>query len=186
MSDMSAPTDPIPSPDEPDHSEFGMRGKLPPARIAQMRELVEHTIRPYKRIGAELGVSASTVSRYATEGGWRRPPGAALPARIARHRDKTTEKLWKLTARHAASLEEQDPELTRRSLQPLASLTRALGAITPKAVAPAPEEDIAPEKPRRTLNELYAELVGHLERIDREEGEYWERFDWFFKDGGGI
>jgi predicted transcriptional regulator len=152
-----------------------------------MRALVERTAWSYRRIGAELGIAPATVWRYAVDGQWQRPPGAALPARIARHRDKTTEKLWKLAARHASALEEQDPEVTRQSLQPLASLTRALGTLSPKPGAgPAPEEELRPEKPPRSLNELRDELVAHLERIDREEGMYWERFDWNFKDGGGI
>ncbi|MFC4175416.1 hypothetical protein ACFOYU_25655 [Microvirga sp. GCM10011540] len=166
-----------------------LREKLSPARVTQLRELVEGTTKSYKRIGAELGVSPSTISRYATDGEWRRPPGAALPARIARHRDKTTEKLWKLTARHVEALEEQDVELTRRSLQPLASLTRALGALTPAKIPAAPLEpghDASPEKPTRTIHELRDELAAHLERIEREEAEYWDRHAWHFENGAGI
>lgn len=151
-----------------------------------MRALVEGSTWSYRRIGAELGVAPATVWRYAVDGQWLRPPGAALPARIARHRDKTTEKLWKLAARHAAALEEQDPEATRQSLQPLASLTRALGTLSPKpGPGPAPEEP-HPGKPPRSIHELRDELAAHLERIDREEAEWWDRHAWHFEHGGGI
>ncbi len=169
----------------PSGSEAGAR--LPAARIAEMRALVEGSTWSYRRIGAELGVAPATVWRYAADGQWRRPPGAALPARIARHRDKTTEKLWKLAARHASALEEQDPEVTRQSLQPLASLTRALGTLSPKpGSGPAPEEEIPPEKPARSIHELRDELAAHLARIDREEAEWWDRHAWHFEHGAGI
>ncbi|MGO4573465.1 hypothetical protein [Microvirga sp. 2TAF3] len=174
--------------DEP-FSNPASREKLTPARIAEMRGLVEGTTRSYKRIGAELGISASTVSRYATQGEWRRPPGAALPARIARQRDKVTEKLWKLTARHAKALEDQPIELIQDSLQPLASLTRALGGLSKHVpVAPAAEDHYPDEdaRPPRSIHELRDELAAHLERIEREEGEGWSRFDWWFEHGGGI
>jgi AcrR family transcriptional regulator len=153
-----------------------------------MRDLVEGTTRSYKRIAAEVGVSASTVSRYATDGGWRRPPGAALPARIARQRDKVTERLWSLTAQHAKALKAQPLEQARRSLQPLASLTRALGGLDkhPSRLPMADEMDPDPPRPTRTINELRDELAAHLARIEKEEGEFWDRFDWFFRDGEGI
>jgi hypothetical protein len=49
-----------------------------------MRDWVECTKKSFKEIGREIGVSASTVSRYAAEGGWQRPTGAAPPPRILR------------------------------------------------------------------------------------------------------
>ena len=72
--DPAAPDGPAPSP---------IRDKLPPERVALMRDWVECTGKSFKRIGRELGVSASTISRYAAEGGWKRPTGAAPPPRIA-------------------------------------------------------------------------------------------------------
>ncbi|RDI58058.1 hypothetical protein DES45_106372 [Microvirga subterranea] len=172
----------IPSPAE---GETG--GRLPPERIAEMRALVEGSTLSYRRIGAELGLAAATVWRYAADGQWRRPPDAGRQGRIARHRDKTTEKLWKLAARHAATLEEQDPEVTRQSLQPLASLTRALGTLSPKpGPGPAPEEEPPPERPPRSIHELRDELAAHLARIDREEAEWWDRHAWHFEHGAGI
>lgn len=61
-----------------------IREKLPPERIALMRDWVECTAYSFKRIGQELGVSASTICRYATEGGWKRPDRAAPTPHIAR------------------------------------------------------------------------------------------------------
>jgi hypothetical protein len=161
-----------------------IRDKLPAERIAEMRALVERTAWSYKRIGQELGIAPATVWRYATQGQWRRPPGAA--GGIERNRARTAETLWKLTARQAEALEETEGALTRDALEPLSSLTRMLGTLTPKNAPPAPEEDPPPQKPPRSIHELRDELAAHLERIDREEGMYWERFDWNFNHGGGI
>ena len=124
-----------------------IREKLPLERIALMRDWVECTTRSFKRIGQELGVSASTVSRYATEGGWQRPPGAAVPARIANanpdpirrrnpappvsgeRRERIAQKLWRLAERHAEALEDQPIAQAQRALQPLARLARTLGEM---------------------------------------------------------
>lgn len=180
---MTAPSD-LPSPlSSPTKPEF--RERLPAESVARMRELVEGTAWSYRRIGAELGVAASTVSRYAADHGWRRPAGAA-PARIARERDRAAESLWRLAARQAETLEEQDRALSRDALEPLASLTRALGTLTPKFPPAGIAEELAPEKPPRSLNELHAELEAHLRRIEREEAEWWDRHAWHFENGAGI
>jgi hypothetical protein len=162
-----------------------IRERLSPDCIARMRDLVEGSCRSYKRIGEELGIATATVSRYAAEGGWQRPPGAPLPARIGEQRERVTQKLWALTERHAEALEAQPLELAQRSLQPLARLTRTLGEMDKHIRPPLAAPDGAP-KPRRTLNELRDELVAHLERINREEGYGWDVREWWFKDGGGI
>ncbi|WP_230530581.1 hypothetical protein [Microvirga roseola] len=135
------------------------------------------------------------MSRYATQGGWRRPPGAAAPARVVNRpdrsghaRERVTEKLWRLTERHAAALEEQPLDIAQRSLQPLARITRVLGEIE-KHVRPAyPEHDPygEPEQPRRSIHELRDELDGQLNRIIREEEEFEERWGRTFENGAGI
>jgi len=183
-----------------------IREKLPLERIALMRDWVECTTRSFKRIGQELGVSASTVSRYATEGGWQRPPGAAVPARIANanpdpirrrnpappvsgeRRERIAQKLWRLAERHAEALEDQPIAQAQRALQPLARLTRTLGEMDKHVRPPSPEPDpyAEPPKPRRSLHELRDELAAHLERIQREEGYGWEVREWWFESGGGI
>ncbi|WP_162820341.1 hypothetical protein [Microvirga calopogonii] len=165
---MTSPTSPVPS--DPDHAgPSGFRQKLPPERIALLREWVECTTRPFKKIGKELGVSPATISRYAKEGGWKRPAGAAPPPAIARRnpaparrqgdapplppapRDRTTpsahprehivERLWTLAERHAEVLETQPIERAERSLQPLARLTRTLGEIDKHVRPPLPAQE---------------------------------------------
>jgi len=73
-----------PAPAKPDSPASRFQAKLPPERIALMRDWVECTTRSFKRIGQELGVSASTVHRYATEGEWKRPERAAPTPHIVR------------------------------------------------------------------------------------------------------
>ncbi|WP_243372738.1 hypothetical protein [Microvirga solisilvae] len=166
------------------------REKLTHDRIAAMRNLVEGTTRSYKRIAEEIGVSIATVSRYTAQEGWRRPPGAAAPARTANQRERVTQKLWRLTERHADALEDMPVELAQRSLQPLARLTRVLGDMDKHNPPPEPQrtefaydED---EPPPRTLHELRDELQAHLDRIMEEEGYGWEVKEWWFESGGGI
>jgi transposase len=199
-------TEPIPSPSSPDQpAPSAIREKLPPERIALMRDWVECTTRSFKHIGHELGVSASTVSRYAAEGNWQRPPGAALPSRTARpnpaperrrkapravtgeRRQEITEKLWRLAERHAEELEHQPIAVAARALQPLARLTRTLGELDKHAHPPLPPGEYENDnQPRRSLHELRDEFVAHLERIEREEREYEERYYWTFENGAGI
>jgi predicted transcriptional regulator len=185
-----SPSSPDPTPAHPAEASGQSREKLTASRIAEMRELVEGTRWPYKRIAEEIGVSAATVSRYAVQEGWPRPPGAAIPARTVNRRERVTQKLWKLTERHADALEDMPVELAQRSLQPLARLTRVLGDIDKRNPSPAPtRETLSPdmeEPPARSLNELRDELAAHLERITQEEGYGWEVREWWFESGGGI
>jgi len=48
------------------------------------------------------------------------------------------------------------------------------------------EYEIDAPKPRRSLHEMRDELVAHLERIEREERDYDERWGRMFENGGGI
>ena len=188
-----------------------IREKLSPEQIAQLRDWVEGTTRPFKHIGQKLGISASTVSRYAKDGDWKRPDGAAPPSRIALpnpeprrrrepapppdaddpsdRRERITEKLWRLAERHAEELEDQPIARAGRSLQPLARLTRTLGEIDKHLSPPCPPDDDYPDlkKPKgRNIHELRDELAAHLERIEREERDYDERYRWTFENGAGI
>ncbi|MBA1158349.1 hypothetical protein [Microvirga mediterraneensis] len=161
---MTSPSSPT-----PDHaSSSGFRQKLPPERIALLREWVECTTRSFKKIGQELGISPATISRYAKEGGWKRPAGplprppssdatrrpraAATPPAIrpgprrrpvpsTHAREHLVERLWSLAERHAESLETQPIERTERSLQPLARLTRTLGEIDKHVRPPLPARE---------------------------------------------
>jgi hypothetical protein len=187
--------------------------KTDPGMVEAMRKLVERTRWSYRRIGEELDISAATVSRYARQEGWQRPTGPvpsdplrsdtapagpalsgapdAGPAALPEHRrGRIMEKLWQLAERHAEVLEAQPIAVAQHGAQPLARLTRVLGEIekhTRAAAVPAAHEyETDAPKPRRNLNELRDELVAHLERINREEGDGWEVREWWFKDGGGI
>ncbi|WP_152569002.1 hypothetical protein [Microvirga sp. BSC39] len=198
------PSDPAPTgpdPSAPSHP----RDKLSPERIAELREWVEGSTVSFKRLGEALGVSASTLSRYAAQGGWQRPRGAAAAARIERpnpeperrrkapspvpgeRRQELTEKLWRLAERHAEELEHQPIVHAHRALQPLARLTRTLGEMDKHADPPLPPGQYEIDnQPRRSLHELRDELVAHLERIEREERDYDERYRWTFENGAGI
>ncbi|MGF9757033.1 hypothetical protein AAII07_17660 [Microvirga sp. 0TCS3.31] len=188
------PSDPASPPSAPS-APANLRDKLPPERIAELREWVEGSTLSLKRIGEALGVSASTLSRYAAQEGWRRPPGAAASTRVVRptpeperrrkaprpvtgeRRQEITDKLWRLAERHAEELESQPIERAHRALQPLARLTRTLGEMDKHAHPPLPPGQYEIDnQPRRSLHELRDELVAHLERIEREEKEYDERY----------
>jgi len=173
---MTPPSSPAPSdPESTDPS--GFRQKLLPERIALLREWVECTTRPFKKIGQELGVSPATISRYAREGGWTRPIGAAPPPAIALRnpeparrradtpapsspprpdrpapsahpREHIIERLWSLAERHAEILETQPIERAERSLQPLARLTRTLGEMDKHARPPLPAHEYEIDAPK--------------------------------------
>ncbi|MBM6578921.1 hypothetical protein ILT44_01905 [Microvirga sp. BT689] len=177
------------APDPAAREPVRLRDKLSPDEVARMRELVEGTDWPYRRIAGELGLSIATVSRYVAEGGWQRPPAPAFsPASTARSRQRLTQSLWRLAERHAEELEHQPIAQAQRALQPLARLTRTLGEMDKHARPPqAPHEyEIDAPKPRRSLSELRDELVAHLERIEREEGRHWDIREWWFSHGEGI
>ncbi|MBL0404039.1 hypothetical protein JKG68_08695 [Microvirga aerilata] len=179
------------------------REKLTPERIAEMRGMVEGSTLSFRRIAASMSLTASTVSRYAAEGGWQRPSDPAGPAGVpapapphakarpalptVQQRERITQKLWRLAERHAEELEDQPLEVAQRALQPLARLTRTLGEMDKHVQPPldAGQYEID-TKPRRSLHEMRDELVAHLERIEREEREYEERYRWTFEDGAGI
>ena len=183
---MTPPASPTPNaPSEGSAGSRSVKEKLTDARIEELREWVEGSNLPYRRIGEAMGVSPATISRYATQEGWRRPPAAQLPTI---RRERLADRLWRLTERHAEALEDQPLEVAQRSLQPLARLTRMLGDMEKQAPHPIPEPPPASDAPRdgRTIHELRDELVAHLERITAEEGYGWEERSWWFEDGGGI
>lgn len=173
----------------PRRSPAASKEKLPPDWINEMREWIEGTDCSYREIGTALGVSVSTLSRYATQHGWQRPPGATSNSR----RGRVTERLWKLTERHAAALEDQPFDVAQRSLQPLARLTRVLGDIDRSDMPPIRavrkySDTHCPDAPSsgRSIHELRDELAAHLARITEEEGYGWEEASWWFSHGRGI
>ena len=145
------------------------RDKLTPEQVAEMRARVEGSALSFRQIAQALGLSATTVSRYARQEGWRRPadsaapdrpetpspaptspetPSPAPPGRSARRdappadrREQIVDRLWTLAERHAEVLETQPIERAERSLQPLARLTRTLGEIDKHARPPLPAHE---------------------------------------------
>ena len=194
MQPLSSGRNPAPSSSDAASSAAAPRGpgqrreKLDSDRVARMQELVEGTHWSYRRIAGELGLSVATVSRYATEGGWQRPPDEPpSPASTAESRQRIAQKLWRLAERHAEALEDQPIAQAQRALQPLARLTRTLGEMDKHAHPPlASGQYEIDNRPRRSLHEMRDELVAHLERIEREEKEYDERYRWTFENGAGI
>ena len=188
---MTSPASPAPSrkPAGGSAGSRSIRDKLTNDRVEELREWVEGSHLSYRRIGEALGVSQATISRYAIQEGWRRPAVAMLPVGPGSRRERLTEKLWRLTERHAQALEDQPLEAAARSLDPLARLTRILGDMEKHAPPPPPPEPpLASDDPRtaRTIHELRDELAAHLERITAEEGYGWEERSWWFEDGGGF
>ena len=96
---MTSPASPAPS-RKPAPGPRSIRDKLTDERVEELREWVEGSHLSYRRIGEALGVSPATISRYAVQEGWRRP-AAALPVGPGSRRERLTEKLWRLTERHA-------------------------------------------------------------------------------------
>jgi hypothetical protein len=186
---MTSPSSPSRPSAEP--SDTALRAKLTPARFEELRQWVEGSNRSYRQIGAAMGLSVSTISRYVAQEGWRRPPGAAVPARISRQRERVAAKLWRLTERHAEALQDQPIEVAGRHLQPLARLTRILGDMEkhappqPGSAAPDAAGDAEPPS-GRSIHELRDELAAHLARISEEWGYGWEEPSWWFDHGGGI
>src|SRR5919112_2630752 len=108
---MTSPATPAPKPAPGSRS---IRDKLTDERVEELREWVEGSHLSYRRIGEAMGVSPATISRYAVQEGWRRPAAAALPVGPGSRRERLTEKLWRLTERHAQALEDQPIEAAAR------------------------------------------------------------------------
>jgi transposase len=151
-----------------------------------MRDWVECTTRSFKRIGEALGVSASTISRYAAEGEWTRPPGRPCPPAgpaqsgpgaaaqtrapvTGEQRERIAQKLWRLAERQAEELEHQPIAVAGRALQPLARLTRTLGEmdkLRPAALAPGQYEidNQPPPQPPRAARRIVRPPAAHRAR----------------------
>ena len=128
------------------------------------------------------GRRGPAVPHRPAQPGTRAPAQTRTPAGHGRRgdrRERITEKLWRLAERHAEELEDQPIARAGRSLQPLARLTRTLGEIDKHLSPPCPPDDDYPDlkKPKgRNIHELRDELAAHLERIEREERDFEERW----------
>jgi transposase len=110
--------------------------------VALARELVEDTVLTQKEIGARIGVSHMTISRWARAGKWRRPYGAARPfdetgwSLAAMQRFSIRTKPWRLLEEAEALL----AKLAGQGRADLADIERALELLL-AAVGPQPSRD---------------------------------------------
>jgi hypothetical protein len=98
--------------------------------VAKVRHLIEHTDLTYKQIAAKTGVTPGSISLWARDAGWQRPPYAPraldmVPDWRASHRLKLRKlaiRLEALANRHVRELEEAprvDVETLMQALQVL-------------------------------------------------------------------
>ena len=165
----------------PDHDEpnalVGRGGPRRPhtdATFAAVRRLIEETTLSYKQIRRRTGVSHATICRWATDGGWKRPPFAprrtdAIPtarASASLKRRTLAARLDALARRHIRELEASacvDPDKLGEALE-LLKMARLAARRRPRR---RPGE-LAPEQASRPITQLClggisATLSGQLE-----------------------
>jgi hypothetical protein len=98
--------------------------------VAKVRHLVEHTDLPYRQIKAKTGVDNGTISRWARDGGWVRPPYAPrAPDSVPTYRASRRLKLRKLAGRLQAIAERYVRELEETPGVDLDRLMQALQVL---------------------------------------------------------
>jgi len=117
---------------------------LPPEVKQRVRALYEGSTLTHAQIGAEAGVAGSTVSVWGAAGGWTRPSGARVTARLVLAQRATVARLSRNGARHA------DVAVA------VGCHRRTVGRIA--AAGPVPADEGPPEPPPH-LAELRAALV---------------------------
>ena len=124
---------------------------LPPEVKQRVRALYEGSTLTHAQIGAEAGVAGSTVSVWGAAGGWTRPPGARVTARLVLAQRATVARLSRNGARHA------DVAVA------VGCHRRTVGRIA--AARPVTADEGPPEPPAH-LAELRAALVNPSVRKD--------------------
>jgi transcriptional regulator with XRE-family HTH domain len=98
--------------------------------VAKVRHLVEHTDLSYRQIKAKTGVDNGTISRWARDGGWVRPPYAPrAPDSVPTYRASRRLKLRKLADRLQTLAERYVCELEQTRGVDLDKLTQALQVL---------------------------------------------------------
>jgi hypothetical protein len=98
--------------------------------VAKVRHLVEHTDLPFREIKAKTGVDNGTISRWARDGGWVRPPYAPrAPDSVPTYRAGRRLKLRKLAGRLQAIAERYVRELEETRGVDLDKLIEALQVL---------------------------------------------------------
>jgi hypothetical protein len=125
-----------------------------------VRRLIEETTLSYKQIRRRTGVSHATICRWATDGGWKRPPFAprrtdAIPtarASASLKRRTLAARLDALARRHIRELEASacvDPDKLGEALE-LLKMARLAARRRPRR---RPGE-LAPEQASRPITQL--------------------------------
>ncbi len=153
----------------PDHDDpAGVAGPRPrgsrrphsDATFAAVRRLIEQSTLSYGEIRARTGVSHATICRWATDGGWKRPPFApratdTIPtARASAKLKRRTlaQRLDALAERHIRELEASacvDPKMLGEALE-LLKMAKLAARRRPKR---RPGE-LAPEEASRPITQL--------------------------------
>ena len=151
----------------PDHDDpaaiVGRHGPRQPhtdAAVAAVRRLIEQSVLNYRQIAARTGVSIGSISNWARDGGWKRPPFApracdTIPTPRASsklRRRSLASRLDALAERHVRELEESacvDPVKLGEALE-LLSMARLASRRRPRR---RPGE-IAPEEASRPIAQL--------------------------------
>jgi hypothetical protein len=132
------------------------------ATFAAVRRLIEQSTLSFEQIKARTGVSHASISRWARDGGWQRPPYApratdTIPtprASAKLRRRMLAQRLDALAERHVRELEESgcvDPDKLGEALE-LLKMARLAASRRPRR---RPGE-LAPEEMSRPIEQLCA------------------------------
>ena len=153
----------------PDHDDpaaivgrYGPRQPHTDATVAAVRRLIEQSTLNYRQIAARTGVSTGSISNWARDGGWKRPPFApracdTIPTPRATAKIKRRmlgARLQVLAERHLRELEESacvDPVKLGEALE---LLNMARLAANPRRRPRRRPGEIAPQRPSRPIVEL--------------------------------
>lgn len=151
----------------PDHDDpaaivgrYGPRQPHTDAAVAAVRRLIEQSVLNYRQIAARTGVSTGSISNWARDGGWKRPPFAPracdtvpTPRASAKLRRRSlASRLDALAERHVRELEESacvDPVKLGEAME-LLTMARLAARRRPRR---RPGE-IAPEEASRPITQL--------------------------------
>jgi len=158
----------------PDHDDpaavvgrYGPRQPHTDATVAAVRRLIEQSTLNYRQIAARTGVSTGSISNWARDGGWKRPPFAPRACdTIPTPRATAKLKRRMLGARLHALAERHVRELEASACVDPAKLGEALELLNMARLAANPRRrpkrrrgetpggEIAPEQPPRPIGEL--------------------------------
>jgi transcriptional regulator with XRE-family HTH domain len=108
----------------------GSRRPHDDARVAMVRELIEHSALTYSEISAETGVGRASISRWTRDGFWIRPPDAPVCTdRLPTARASQKMKMRKLAERLRLLAERYTRKLEASEDVDIATLVQALEVL---------------------------------------------------------